>query len=413
MKDYGNRQRQVRIPHLFTIAQYSGCAIDMNTEGVDSITRPKFSSSAPSSGVSTKGGRNVLLDFFRGWVLITIFISHIPKTVYTQFTHGNFGFTDAADAFVFMAGIAAAYAYGKRFTVGKSFMASIKALHRALVLYCVHITITLIALALVGLFALHFNDDSLLQRYNIATLIYDPVKGFIGIASMGHQLGYFNILPLYSVLLCLLPVMLLIAKKSHGLLLICSLVLWMSTMVLRVNFPTFPNTNGWTFNPLSWQLYFTLGLIIGLRQVMGRSMAINKAIFICASLYLLMALMCVIFELWGWPGKTGLPWYIIGFDKTYLTPLRVLHLLSLVYVLTHIAIKMKWTNVKASNPLALLGKHALPVFAIGSLLSLVGQLIKFQVEPSFVLDTLLVVSGICIQIMLAKWLEWRQQQLMG
>ena len=37
-----------------------------------------------------------------------IFINHVPGTLYENYTSRNFGFSDAAEAFVFMSGMAAA-----------------------------------------------------------------------------------------------------------------------------------------------------------------------------------------------------------------------------------------------------------------------------------------------------------------
>ena len=56
-------------------------------------------------------GRDPRLDFFRGLCLAMIFINHVPGQIYETFTSRNFGFTDAAEGFVFMSGAAAGLAY--------------------------------------------------------------------------------------------------------------------------------------------------------------------------------------------------------------------------------------------------------------------------------------------------------------
>ena len=48
---------------------------------------------------------------FRGLALVMIFINHVPGTVFEAYTNRNFGFSDAAEAFVFMSGVAAGLAY--------------------------------------------------------------------------------------------------------------------------------------------------------------------------------------------------------------------------------------------------------------------------------------------------------------
>ena len=58
-------------------------------------------------------GRDHRIDFFRGLALIFIFWDHVPENPFAQLTLRNFGFSDAAEVFVFLAGFAAVTAYGR------------------------------------------------------------------------------------------------------------------------------------------------------------------------------------------------------------------------------------------------------------------------------------------------------------
>ena len=40
--------------------------------------------------------------------------------------------------------------------------------------------------------------------------------------------------------------------------------LWMAAAVIYFNMPNFPMKGGWFFNPFSWNLMFTIGLLTGL-----------------------------------------------------------------------------------------------------------------------------------------------------
>ena len=62
-------------------------------------------------------GRNLLLDFFRGWALLIIFVNHIPFNTWSAYTPSRFGLSDAAEIFVFLSGFAAAIAFGRSFRV--------------------------------------------------------------------------------------------------------------------------------------------------------------------------------------------------------------------------------------------------------------------------------------------------------
>ena len=44
------------------------------------------------------------VDFWRGIALITIFINHIPGNVFQNYTYSQYGISDAAELFVFLAG---------------------------------------------------------------------------------------------------------------------------------------------------------------------------------------------------------------------------------------------------------------------------------------------------------------------
>jgi hypothetical protein len=53
--------------------------------------------------------------FFRGFALVWIFVDHIPGNVFAKFTLTNFGFADASEVFVLLAGYAGFLAYSRPF----------------------------------------------------------------------------------------------------------------------------------------------------------------------------------------------------------------------------------------------------------------------------------------------------------
>ena len=59
--------------------------------------------------------RDLRVDLLRGIALLTIFIDHSSGNILGQLTLRNFGFCDAAELFVFLAGFSAVLAYGKCF----------------------------------------------------------------------------------------------------------------------------------------------------------------------------------------------------------------------------------------------------------------------------------------------------------
>jgi hypothetical protein len=68
-----------------------------------------------TSAPSMSNGRDLRIDFFRGLALLFIFIDHVPNNGLAHFTLRNFGFADAAEVFVLLAGFSAGLAYQRSF----------------------------------------------------------------------------------------------------------------------------------------------------------------------------------------------------------------------------------------------------------------------------------------------------------
>src|SRR5580700_8273524 len=72
-----------------------------------------------SAGTNSAGRpklpRDLRVDALRGLALFMIFIDHIPGNLLSQITLRNFGFADAAELFVLLAGFASMVAYGGSF----------------------------------------------------------------------------------------------------------------------------------------------------------------------------------------------------------------------------------------------------------------------------------------------------------
>jgi hypothetical protein len=93
-------------------------------------------------------GRDVRLDLFRGLANWAIFLDHIPHEVLSWITIKNYGFSDAADLFVFISGYTAAFVFG-RVMIERGYAAAASRLaKRAFTLYAAHIIVVVIYIAL-------------------------------------------------------------------------------------------------------------------------------------------------------------------------------------------------------------------------------------------------------------------------
>ncbi|ODN70032.1 OpgC protein [Methylobrevis pamukkalensis] len=111
--------------------------------------------------------RDHRIDFLRGWVLLEIFVNHIPGNTFEQFSHKNFGITDAAEVFVLLAGVAAAFAYFPPFANGDRLLTSARVIRRAGTLYVAHLSNLLAGLGLFAAAAIWLGTVGLLDDFNL------------------------------------------------------------------------------------------------------------------------------------------------------------------------------------------------------------------------------------------------------
>src|SRR4030095_16618088 len=107
------------------------------------------------------------IDFWRGLALLMIFIEHVPENVFQHVTQQNFGFSDAAELFVFLSGVSVALAYGTRFFAGETLRAVRAVLRRAFTIYWVQILISLLIIAIFAGAAALWNDNDLLEDADV------------------------------------------------------------------------------------------------------------------------------------------------------------------------------------------------------------------------------------------------------
>ena len=356
--------------------------------------------------MNTRPGRDTRIDVLRALALLTIYVDHVPGTVFEHLTYKNFGFSDAAEAFVLISGMAVALAYGSKFQPGGRLMATLKMWRRAGVLYCAHIVTTIVTVAIFCAAAVFARHPEILAQNNIQTLMTHPAEAMVGIAALGHQIGYNNILSLYAALLIMAPLPFLVASYRFWLALVLSGTLWLLAGIYQIAPPNYPEPGVWFLNPLSWQFLFTIGLVSVLHVRRGGAIPVNRWLVGSALFYVIGALIWVHSPLWGQLSWFNLPVVLGGFDKTYLSLFRLLHVLAVAYLIVAIPAVSHVFRRGPDHPLAILGKRSLPVFIAGTIAAMVGQVLKLLNPGGFIDDALLIATGIVIQFALAYYLEW-------
>jgi hypothetical protein len=97
------------------------------------------------------------------------------------------------------------------------------------------------------------------------------------------------------------------------------------------------------------------------------------------------------------------------FDKTFLSPARLIHVLALMALFTGFyKIVTPWFPASARY-FSMLGRNSLNVFCVGSVLSLAGQILRFGFDWGIAGDALLVILGLSIMGFTAWVSEWRDR----
>lgn len=350
--------------------------------------------------------RDSRIDVFRALALLTIFINHVPGTIYEYFTHKHLGFSDSAEAFVLISGIAVGLAYGPKFIGDNRIFVALKLWRRSVTLYSTHILTTLASITIFLAAAIFLHHPELLRVNNIAMVIKEPAKALLGLVTLGHQLGYNNILSLYMVLMLATPFMLYLANKSIQLLLLVSVCIYLVAGFYGLAPHNYPTNGVWFLNPLSWQLIFAIGIAATMHVQRGGKLPSHPLLMVGAIAYLIMSLLWVQLG-WWWINPTmGLPQTLTGFNKTFLGLPRLLHILALAYVIVMVPRINQLARLNLTNPLAIFGKHSLAVFVTGTILAMAAQVLKVVNPGGLMFDTLLISTGIVIQFTVAYYLEW-------
>ncbi|UNE54003.1 OpgC family protein [Bartonella machadoae] len=349
--------------------------------------------------------RDTRIDVFRSLALLTIFINHIPGTLYEYITHRNFGFSDSAEVFVLLSGVSLGLSFHARLAQESLLFMVRKLWWRALQLYGAYLFTTFVTLSLfLGGFLL-WRVEKLLSMNNIGLFFTQPFVAFLSTLSFGHQLGYNNILPLYIVLMLFAPFALYWGCQRKGLLLLGSFLLYLICGFYKIAPPSYPLAGKWFLNPLSWQLLFVIGLVSTLALKQGKTIPFQPFWIVLSAGYLVLSLLWVRLNWWGVVGWFGWSSPLMNFNKTFLSLPRLLHVVALATLILCLPRFCQCFHVSPQHPLAVLGKHSLPVFVTGTVFAMFGQIVKTVVTGTFFSDTLLIISGIVVQLAVAYYYE--------
>ncbi|MEM8698598.1 MAG: OpgC domain-containing protein, partial [Pseudomonadota bacterium] len=239
-----------------------------------------------------KRPRDLRLDFFRGMAMFIILLAHTPGNTWTLWIPARFGFSDATEIFVFCSGMASGLAFGAVFVKKSWFLGAARILFRCWQVYWAHIGVVLAtALLMVSL------DQTGLGEEGKVYADWFPVNGIfnrthetlIGLFTLTYIPGLFDILPMYLVILAMIPAIMLCHRLGGRMAVFAFMIIvwtmanlagyarivaredeiaaWQQTIIalgepfLWMNFRAMPWSDNatWFFNPFGWQLVFFTG----------------------------------------------------------------------------------------------------------------------------------------------------------
>jgi hypothetical protein len=353
--------------------------------------------------------RDPRLDLFRGLANWAIFLDHVPHEVLSWATLKHYGFSDAADTFVFIAGYTAAAAFGRLVLEEGYGAAFARALKRAFRIYSAHILTLLLFVSLVALVAHGLNDIDDLHQYNVDVFTDAPVTGAFQMLIMQYKPVNLDVLPLYVLLIGAFAPGIFLLGRCPNLTLALSFLIYCAARHWHLNVPAYPRGE-WYFNPLTWQFLFVIGAwsaIVG-RRTLGAVIGSNR-VLIVALAYLAFALLLSLPVTRDYLPSALTAWFAPN-DKTNLAPYRIVHLLALALLAIRMipagASPLGW---RIAEPAILCGKHSLPVFCTGVLVAFLAH-VTIELGGNVIAAQLLAGSGgLGAMCVVAYWSAGRLQ----
>jgi hypothetical protein len=252
-----------------------------------------------------------------------------------------------------------------------------------------------------------------LVEINILAVLMNLKEGIPALLLLGHQIGYNNILPMYGALMLMVPLILLLNEKSALLALAVSGTVWLLAGIYQIAPQNMLFEGDWFLNPFSWQFLFTIGIVSMMHVKRGGTLPHHPLLFALALGYVVLSFIWVTARLWdigNYLAALGLPAVLTGFDKTFLSLPRLLHVLALAYLVINIPTVSQAFRRPADHPLTILGRHSLNIFVAGTILAMVGQVLLYITNRDQIIGPIFVLVGIAAQFAYAYHLEYKREQ---
>lgn len=327
---------------------------------------------------SAHSARIVAVDFWRGVCLLMIFINHIPENPLSVFTLRNWGFADAAEVFVFLAGFSATLAFSPYFRDGGFFCGVLRVAKRSWQLFCAHVLLVITLSTVIAIAGLFMDIKPIMEQLNFSPFFVETDIAILQLVKLQYMPSMTDILPIYVVFIAMFPVLWLLMRWSPYAALAVSATLWFWANITGCTFANYPEGRTWFFNPLAWQFLFVLGAIAASQRSAMHTLLRSNVLLIISVLITLVS------------AVAAAPWvhfmplsdfriipadFLSLDDKSNLSSIRMLHFIAVAFLVLRLipAQNNFWRN-RIVNFIAITGGHSLAVYCVGVVLALAARI---------------------------------------
>jgi len=332
--------------------------------------------------------RDRRVDFIRGAALLLIYSDHISGNLLAEYTLYSVGFADMAEVFVFISGYVGGIAYYRRMSAKGFWSCQKKALYRVGQLYFAHLASVAVLILVLALHQYARSPGGAVVPW-YRSVEATPAQSLIDLALLRGYPQHLAILPLYMVLLLVLPSALAAGRRSIAIPVTVSLLLYLAV-------PVFPRLFGvprrWEaacfFNPFAWQLLFMTGALLGTSPAAKRFIPRSPlAFFLGVALIQASLLMQIAY-----------PRHLIPLiDKQDMQPLRLVFFFCMLVVgrclLRGERPAPNFWDSPLARPIVRCGESPLPVFCAGAVLSTLASWLINMHQLGLVAQMLINFAG--------------------
>jgi len=338
-------------------------------------------------------GRDLRIDACRGIALWFIFLDHVPHNIASWLTLRNYGFSDAAEVFMFLSGVTCALAYSRALRhEGWSGVIN-RTLRRSWDIYVAFLLLMLASAILVHL----VGGDRPAHESNTRILLDQPGATLAHAAILLYRPVNTDVLPIFVLFHLLFAPLLWLLLRVPNVTLGASLAVYALVHVFGWTVPAWPNSH-WAFNPVAWQFLIVLGAWWMIEGKRVKPWATSRGALVLAGLYLFFSLVIAL----SWhikPLEALLPQALTQLlqpmDKSNLDPLRRLHFLAIA-ILAVWLIPRNWRGLVTPVMRAAIqcGQNSLPIYCLGVLLAFASHMALLEISNGFAMQIALSVGGI-------------------